>query len=465
MDVVIFELAGQHYALPAAKVTEVLDPLPVTPLPFAPPHVDGLVNVAGRVVVQMDAAVRLGASSPVAAATGSVLVVAAAAGEACAVHVEKVQAKAAVADADIALCGVAGEGGQGAQAEAVRGEFAWNGRSVLLLDAEAFSMADIAAVGVPQGSGGLLGQVQAAAEGRAPAAAAGDLPALVVECRGERYALALDEVGEVVEAGRLTVLPHAPREIRGMALLRGAPLLALSLGALLGGRAEAPEPVMVVVESHGMRIGLLAERVLGIERFTRASLQEAAQGREIGGYLVGRNDAMIGLLTLAGLFPDGRFDAYRSFLVSNRMEGLMAQETAATATSRRMLAFRIGRERCALPLECVERIEEWRETTAVPEGSAAGLAGVVQIHGEVAPVVDLAQAMGYGGGGNGAYLVVRVDGGLWALAVERVERVIELPEKEIEPVRRAASEYVGAVGRLDGGLLSVLTLDPLKEAA
>lgn len=467
MDVVIFELEGQSYALPANKVAEILEPLPVTPLPFAPNHVDGLVNVSGRVVVQMDAAVRLGFARTLANDSGNLLVVAGN-GDWSAVHVGKVLAKVSIRDDEFTACGAAGEGGLGGEeragASAVRGEFPWNGRPVLLLDEEAFSIDDFAPVGVPEGGGGLLGQVHAA-ESQEPVAEGGDLPCLVVACRGERYAFPLDEVGEVIETGRLTVLPHAPAELRGMAVLRGAPMLAVSLGTLLGGCVETAEAVMVIVEVQGLRIGLLAERVLGIERFAKASLQEAAQGREIEGYLVGRDDAMIGLLRIEGLWSRERFEAYRGFLLANKAETKMANDVDGSSATRRMLAFRIGRERCALPLECVERIEEWHEATNVPDGETAGVDGVVQIHGVVAPVVDLGRAMGFAGNNTGAYLVVRVDDGLWALSVERVERVVEVPEKHIEPIRRAASDYVGAVGRLNGELLSIVTLEPLKEAA
>lgn len=466
MDIVIIELKGQHYGLPAANVVEVLEPLPVTPLPFAPPYVDGLVNVAGRVVPQIDAALRLGGAEAVGAGQGSVLV-AIACGAPCAVHVDKVLTKATVQEGDIAhredRLATAGDA-KTAGHIAVTGEFPWNGLSVLLVDADVFSIDGIVPVGVPDGGGGLLGQAVLASESGEPVAAAG-FACLIVACRGERYALPLSEVGEVVAVGALTLLPHAPREMRGLALLRGSPLLALSLGALLGGRDDAAEPVMVVVESHGHRLGLLAERVIGIERFAADALQEAHEGREIGGYLVGRDAAMVGLLKLAGLLSAERLADYRGFLISSRLENAMSHETGKTETLRRMLAFRVGGEYCALPLEAVERIEEYQTATEVPHDTEAGLTGVVQIQGEVALVVNLGSAMGLAGVGNGAFLVVRLDGALWALAVDRVERMVDLRESDIEPVKRAANDYIDAVGRLDGRLLSILTLDPLRDAA
>lgn len=466
MDVVIFELDKQYFSLPAAEVSEVLDPLPVTPLPFAPAYVDGLVNVAGQVVVQMDAALRLKGGEPLAADKGSVLVTNVN-GAASAVHVEKVLTKASVADEAIALCGASGGGEESSdsRADAVKGEFQWNGLSVLLLDAGAFSLDGLVAVGAPSGGGGLLGTA-ASMEAGDEGSVSTDFPCVIVECNGERYALRLHEVGEIVEVSGLTALPHAPREVEGMALLRGAPLLALSLGLMLGGRGLALQPVMVVVESRGMRFALLAERVVGIERFPEGSVQAAEQVSEVEGYLIGNGETMVGLLRLDGLISDERYAAYSSYLVKNRLESMMENTADTALATRRMLTFQLGREHCAMPLEWVERVEEYHDETGVPGGDEAGLSGVVQIQGEVAPVVDLRCEMGLSDGKQaGAFLVVRLDGGIWALTVDRVERVVEIREAEIEPVKSAATDYIGAVGRVNGKLLSILTLEPLKLAA
>lgn len=57
--ILIFRLCGESFALPVAAVHEILDPLPVTPLPGAPDHAPGLVNVRGNVVPLCDARKRL----------------------------------------------------------------------------------------------------------------------------------------------------------------------------------------------------------------------------------------------------------------------------------------------------------------------------------------------------------------------------------------------------------------------
>lgn len=467
MDVVIFELGGQYFALPAANISEVFDPLPVTPLPFAPEYVDGLVNLAGRVSVQMDAATRLGMGERLASDKGNVLAVAAD-GALHAVHVRRVIAKVSVPDEDINQYGASQEDRNAAGGEAslaAIGEFEWAGTPVLLLEAKAFTLEGLTASGVPDGGEGLLASVHWRAADEADEARGGGFPCVIVEANRERYAFRLADVGEIVEAAELTALPHAPREVAGMALLRGMPLLALSLGVMLGGEGDAGQSAMVVVESGGVRYGLLAERVVGIQRFASGSLQAVDQGSDLEGYLVGARGAMIGLLDVAGLLSAEREAVYRRYLVASREGDAVRRQTGEALPVKRMLAFRLGGERGALPLEWVERVEEYQEETLLPSAEGSSLSGVVQIYGEVAPVVDLRREMGFPSGDNAqaAFLVVRKGGGIFALAVDRVEGVVSLHDKDIEPIKAAAADYVGAVGRLDGGLLSIFRLDPLER--
>lgn len=55
----VFGLSGEAFALPVAAIHEVIDPLPVTPVPNAPFHAPGLINVRGIVTPVIDVRLRL----------------------------------------------------------------------------------------------------------------------------------------------------------------------------------------------------------------------------------------------------------------------------------------------------------------------------------------------------------------------------------------------------------------------
>jgi len=60
MDVLVFDLGGVRYALPTSDVSELTRAVTIVPLPKAPPIVEGIINVHGRVVPVLDIRARFG---------------------------------------------------------------------------------------------------------------------------------------------------------------------------------------------------------------------------------------------------------------------------------------------------------------------------------------------------------------------------------------------------------------------
>jgi purine-binding chemotaxis protein CheW len=58
-EMLVFEVAGQAYALPTADVRELVRAVAITPLPDAPGAIEGIVNVRGRVLPVLDIRARL----------------------------------------------------------------------------------------------------------------------------------------------------------------------------------------------------------------------------------------------------------------------------------------------------------------------------------------------------------------------------------------------------------------------
>lgn len=465
MEILLLEHAGRRFAVDASWVAEIVEAAPATPLPFAPAWVEGLAGIAGQVLVLIDFGRRLGL--PPTTGQGTVLVVKVGS-ERLAARVDRILCKLDLPADTLMPHQSAADAGE---ATYVSGEFAWEEQVVLCIGETAFSLEELEAVGEPNGSGGLLGTVSIQ-ETREEEQAADEVVCLFFRCAGETYGLRLSDVAEVVTGEALTPVPQAPAEVAGMLLLRGSPLLVLSLSALLGRPDDGQAASLAVVEREGIRLALGVGPVLGIERFPLTGIQ-ALPHSEAGleGFVVSRRHGMSGLIALSALLDPERMVAYGKFMARKAQEITMQNFNDSTGNGdaiARLLTFRAGNERCALPLDWVQRVAEAGDEAAVP-GADGELAGVAQIHGEVIPVVDLSRALGRSAGGSagdaGAYLVVGAEGGTWALKVDKVERVISLHERDIEPVRADAGEWIGAVGKLDGQLLSIVRLDPLRQAA
>lgn len=61
--VVVFAIGGQEYALPIAGVREIITWTAPTPVPEAPPYVEGVISVRGEVLPVMDLSRRFGLTS------------------------------------------------------------------------------------------------------------------------------------------------------------------------------------------------------------------------------------------------------------------------------------------------------------------------------------------------------------------------------------------------------------------
>lgn len=460
MELVIFELGGGRFALRAMSVSQVLEPLPVTPLPYAPADVEGLVNVTGSVLLKVDMALRLGMAQRSAQATGNLLVVMTG-HESVAVQVDRVYNKVSQDETSIKFY-------QDDQHNPlIRGEFTHADHMVLLLNEAALGLKDMQPEGVPEEGGGLIGALADVGQLQSQDVQLSDLPTLTVEDGSETYALHMNHVQEIVEMGPLTDLPGAGHEVMGLMKLRGQALMVLSMARLLG-REPLVTPRFVLVVSVGQtRVGLSVADILGIERYNKSDVQIIHGGdSQLEGYLPGsasRVGHMTGLLSIEGLISDEGMDNYRRYMTQHGSQLNEPMDLVARST-RRVLSFRLGAERCALSLDAVDRVEEYTPSVDLPEGDAS-LSGAIQIKGEIAPVLDLRQLLNLTPLETSSYVIVRIDGAPWALIVDKIERVIEIPEKDITPVRTHQSDYLTEVGRLDGELISLLTLAPLAATA
>lgn len=123
------------------------------------------------------------------------------------------------------------------------------------------------------------------------------------------------------------------------------------------------------------------------------------------------------------------------------------------AELRNVVVFAIGAARYAVELRWVREVVTLGFVTSVPTAPPA-LGGVVNLHGSILPVLDVAALLDLPPGpaarqGDGA-LVLEAEGTTCALRVDQVDHVASLP----------AAEQEGAV--VDGAGRPLVLLDPGK---
>jgi purine-binding chemotaxis protein CheW len=145
-----------------------------------------------------------------------------------------------------------------------------------------------------------------------------------------------------------------------------------------------------------------------------------------------------------------------------------AEEPVAVGTCEmieRVVAFFLGGQRYALPIERVREIQQIVAFSEVPSGGQ-GVVGMVNLRGLVIPAIDMRRLVGLE---PRAYtletpmIIAEIKNEQVAMLVDEVQDVFELPPdclQDAPALHQLSSKMIG-VARLADGLVYVLDLDRL----
>jgi purine-binding chemotaxis protein CheW len=134
----------------------------------------------------------------------------------------------------------------------------------------------------------------------------------------------------------------------------------------------------------------------------------------------------------------------------------------------RIVAFFLGGQRYALPIERVREIQQIVAFSEVPSGGR-GVVGMVNLRGHVIPAVDMRQLVGLEAREytlETPMVITDVRGDQLALIVDEVQDVFELAPGCLQaaPALHKLSANMIGVARLGDGLVYVLDIDRLIGA-
>lgn len=288
---------------------------------------------------------------------------------------------------------------------------------------------------------------------------------------GQDFALPLAAVEEVLLVPQaITRLPHAESAVLGGVASRGAVLPLLSLAALLALPAASPtrRARVIVVRIGHHRVGLLVEAMRTIERVTEhdidpvpAALNRGAEARiqaicRLGG------DRLLSVLAPEQLLSEE--------ITARLQQGETGDRRTMTGSSdeergERFLLFRIGAERFGLPIDAVREVALLPERLTPLPKAPAFVRGVMNLRGEVIPVID--QGRRFHGVPVAAekprVIVVQVGTLTAGFIVESVSQVAWVPERATRAAPDLGSDETRVFDRivsLDGEEALVLIVSP-----
>lgn len=142
---------------------------------------------------------------------------------------------------------------------------------------------------------------------------------------------------------------------------------------------------------------------------------------------------------------------------------------ASAGDTAQYLTFSVAEERLAMSIEAVQEIIETPKITEVPM-TPDYIRGVINLRGNVVPVVDLGARLGRGAltlSKRSCIVLVEVKSHTinhhLGMLVDEVNNILEIPHDDVKPAPEFGSEirtdFIEAMGRVDDAFVIILAVD------
>ena len=308
----------------------------------------------------------------------------------------------------------------------------------------------------------------------------------------EHYALSISDVSEVVRIGEIVEMPQSPAYIPGYMALHSSLIPVVDLRLRFGATAEKAATLsspnrdgwlddeidprrVIVLSSADITFGLLADRVSRVLRVPEKNIMAAPgmldSSREQYIQEIARLDGdrrLLLLLTPSRLFSGEERKAVQT--PAEESEGIPgttgSTAEAESGTERQVVCFGIEDEEYGVDIDQVREISYFGSVTVVPNAPAY-VCGIVNLRGDVLPVIDLRLLFGHerrNAEEQKCVIVLEHDGTRTGLLVDEVSEVVSIPEHVIEPAPVSLSsgtmgDFADGIAVLDTGERTITLLD------
>jgi len=486
-DYLIFQVGDNYFSIYTNNVIEVISEHDLTLLPFVPDYIDGLINIKGQVLPQLNLRKFFLSDNKLDYLESSELIIVETSRSPCALKIDNLLGKFSIENKQIKsikdyhkneeITENINNDNNGNEDKInkdviefnginkfITGEFNWNNKIVLILESNYFGEV-INSKDTPSGGKGLLGKNEETNEIDKNEF----IDCLVVSNGQEKYALKLMDILEIVDADQITSLPGSPDEIIGITMVRDNPLVVLSLSEMLGNQINNDNSQSIVVVERGNAIyGLQVDAILGISYFDFDLLQVIEDDNaELSGILTTSSNEIIGLIQPENLIND---EAHKHFIkyVPEKNEQIVHEEEQ----SKSVLHVTIGDEEYAIPLEDINKIVEYKEPEVVTSEINKKIVGAVDINGIILPVLDIALSNSNNISpeiknklkqdvSTRGFVIIGIENKEWALTVSEAKEIIDLPLNNIEKISESDSGFIDGIANIGDQLISLINVQAI----
>ncbi len=467
-QLVTFTLDSVEFGLDIDRVQEITHRTDITPVPGSPSFILGVINLRGLIIPVIDSRIRFHLAPQEPTSKTRIIVLRLASGP-TGLQVDSVAEVVRLEDHNLRetpplVAGI--------RAEYLAGMVTVGTRLITLIHLEKLlesseltrraEFDDLGMAGTIGSTDGDAGEEEEA-DGR---------PFVTFRLGSESFGIALHEVEEIVELPPVTKVPDAPDYVLGVICLRDQVMPLVDLSEILSiqqGNSERKRDMVVLLSFGSARIGVVVDEIQEILRVQDGqtlpppqTLSEAER-EHLEGILLLPN-RMVSLINVLKIITG---DDQEKIAAMGQGLGLADTRGQETVPNLELVVFRLGPESYGLRLHEVREIIMVGQITPVPRAPHF-VDGVLNLRGEVMPVVDLRTRFGLErveATTISRILITSIGGVFTGLVVDAVDEVrpVELNRFGPPPAVTAvgANRYIEKVARLDNGMIFLLELKQL----
>jgi purine-binding chemotaxis protein CheW len=291
-----------------------------------------------------------------------------------------------------------------------------------------------------------------------------ELQLVSFEVAGQEYAITIEDVQEIVQVPETVVhVPNSESHVLGVMTLRNRLLPLVSLRSMFGlpSKAADERSRIVVVSVGAGSVGIVMDSVNEVLRVAKADVDAMPGMFERDGELtdISQICRLDGGKRLVSIISAGnllRHSAIKEALttVESLQDDKEREDIGADESNdddEQVVIFRLGKEEFGVPIESVQEIVRVpEELTHVPKAPPF-VEGVINLRGAVLPVIDLRRRLGLPAverSDGQRVMVFLIDGVRTGFIVDSVAEVLKINKSAIEPTPRLSSDQGKLLARM-----------------
>ena len=219
---------------------------------------------------------------------------------------------------------------------------------------------------------------------------------LSFEIENQLFGINLDNLNQIIETPELTKVPKSSNLIEGIIHHNNVVLPIVNFHKWLNlDKTESQKHDNILVlelktEEDSIEVGLMVDKVLEVIHFEKNEIEKAPEAGDINSNyirgIVRYNEKFMMLIDIENLFTTQQLITLKQSKES-KTENYLEEITKADNLANIYLTFSLGNEKLAVDANKVVEILDVPKITPIP-GSDDHMAGVVNIRGNILPVVD-----------------------------------------------------------------------------